>query len=60
MKAADIEGFYYPGDVVHWTDPDDGLCSRDIKIKTITSKGNMVVITDVHGDTLECFPWELS
>jgi len=49
-----------PGDEVFWNDPDAGACSRPYTIGTIKIKGTIVSITDVSGDTLECFGHELS
>lgn len=48
-----------PGDEVHWTDPDLGLGSRTYTIQTIRIRGDIVNLTDVDGDSLECYVWEL-
>lgn len=48
------------GDEVFWTDPDDNRCSRYYTIANIKILGNVVRITDVNGDSLECFADELS
>jgi len=48
------------GDEVCWTDPDNGICSKSLIINTIEIIGDMVVITDENGDTLECLAEELS
>lgn len=55
-----------PGDRVTWNDPDDGLCSRTVAIKSIeiqydedTGDIEHVAITDVDGSDLECLPDEL-
>jgi hypothetical protein len=48
------------GDKVFWNDPDDGLTSRTIKIQSISVRGEMVMITGVDGDYLECYAGELS
>lgn len=50
----------HPGDEVHWTDPDEGLCSRTMTIQSIEVKGDIVCIQDKNGDVLECFAKELS
>jgi hypothetical protein len=47
-------------DEVFWDDPDEGLCSRSIQIQSIEFHGDMVRITDVSGDELECYASELS
>ena len=48
------------GDEVYWTDPDEGAASRVYKIRTIEVIGEIVVITEPDGSSLECFPSELS
>ena len=49
-----------PGDEVHWTDPDGGLCSRDFVIAEIHIQGDeRVSIVSVEGDDLEAYPREL-
>ena len=48
------------GDEVFWNDPDEGLCSRYIIIQTIEVKGDIVVIQEDDGTTLECFAEELT
>lgn len=47
---------------VHWTDPDNGLCSRDYTIDTIgcNHSDNTVMIQDFEGDVLQCPAEELS
>lgn len=49
-------------DEVYWNDPDNGLCSKTLKILKIEVRKPLqtVIITDVNGDTLECFASELS
>lgn len=51
-----------PGDEVFWNDPDGGKCSRHLTIHDIEIRKQSlsVIITDVNGDTLECFASELS
>lgn len=49
-----------PGDIVHWTDPDGGSCSRNYTIDCIDVREDMVTIEDEDGDVLECPPEELS
>jgi hypothetical protein len=48
------------GDSVWWDDPDDGICSRLYKIKTIRIGGVIIFIEDEKGDFLECEAHELS
>lgn len=48
------------GDEVYWNDPDEGTCSRYLTIQTIDVNGEVVVITDKQGLTLECLASELS
>jgi hypothetical protein len=48
------------GDEVFWNDPDDGICSRNIKIQQIEFHGDVIQITDVNGDYLEVKIDELS
>jgi hypothetical protein len=50
----------HPGDEVFWNDPDEGLCSRVYRIASIRVIGEVVQITDVEGDALECLAEELS
>lgn len=50
----------HTGDEVTWNDPDDGLCTRTLKIQEITIVGDIVQIIDDHGTYLECFKHELS
>lgn len=49
-----------PGDEVHWTDPDDGACSKDVVIRSCEAVDDMFFIVDVDGGELECLPKELS
>lgn len=50
-----------PGDTVHWSDPDEGLCSKDIKIKSIEIRQDLktVILVDESDAVLECFAGEL-
>lgn len=51
------------GDEVRWNDPDNGLCSKTIKIATIKVRPCFdftVIITGDDGSYLECFAFELS
>ena len=50
----------HTGDEVFWNDPDDGETSRNINIQSIKIQGEMVCITGVDGDYLECYACELS
>lgn len=49
----------HAGDEVHWNDPDDGICSRTLTIKSIEVKGEHVCVEDADGAVVECFPREL-
>jgi len=68
MKLAEVRKLHN-GDEVFWTDPDDGLTSRTIKIQSIKvlapndgeEYGDEVIcIYGKDGDELECFAHELS
>ena len=48
------------GDEVHWTDPDQGLCSKTIKILAIEKVGNVAIIAGDDGSMLQCYARELS
>lgn len=48
------------GDEVYWEDPDEGRCSRVIKLYSIEQVGEAVRIVDIYGDVLECLLEELS
>lgn len=51
----------HAGDEVYWNDPDNGLCSKTIKIATIEVRPcYTVIITGDDGSYLECFASELS
>lgn len=50
----------HSGDEVFWNDPDDGAGSRYYVIQSAVVSGEVVTITDVDGDVLECFAGELS
>lgn len=41
------------GDAVYWNDPDDGACSRWVRIKDISVKGDCVTIQELDGDIIE-------
>jgi len=49
----------HSGDKVHWTDPDNGLCSRQLVIGSIKINGDIVRILDKDGNYLECLAKEL-
>jgi len=52
---------YHKGDEVHWTDPDEGACSRTLQINTIEYLPDDVVrITGNNGVFLECLLSELT
>lgn len=56
------------GNVVHWNDPDNGICSRTLKIKTIevmedeeeNDEDHVLSIIDEDGSELDCLASELS
>jgi len=48
------------GDEVYWNDPDDGRCSRILKVSSIVYKGDFVSIEEQSGAVVECFLSELS
>jgi len=58
MTKAQVKKLH-KGDEVHWTDPDEGKCSRTLTIQSVTIHGDVVVIQDKDGDVLECWPREL-
>lgn len=50
----------HQGDEVFWNDPDEGLCSRTLKIHSIELRfPNVVKIEEVDGSVVECFAREL-
>jgi len=59
MTPAQIKNLQ-PGDEVYWSDPNEGAASRVYKIRTLEVIGDIVVITEPDGSTLECFAKELS
>lgn len=50
----------HSGDEVFWNDPDNGTCSRVLKIHSIEVHGDVAVIQEVDGSVVECFIKELS
>jgi len=60
LQDQDDEVQLHSGDEVYWNDPDEGRCSRHLTIQSITFKGDVIVIVDQEGQTLECFAHELS
>lgn len=56
----------HAGDEVFWNDPDEGACSRTLKISYITYHGEIgdadciIQITERDGSLVECFAKELS
>ena len=48
------------GDKVFWTDPDDGLCSRVVRVEAARVVGEFVYLKDEDGSELQAFPHELS
>jgi hypothetical protein len=54
-----------PGDEVFWNDPDQGLCSRTVKVSAIEIYNEedgdcSMLITSPDGDDLACFASELA
>jgi hypothetical protein len=49
----------HPGDEVQWYDPDGGLASRILKIKTITLKQQCFTIEETDGSVVEGYLSEL-
>jgi len=47
------------GDEVFWNDPDEGACSRILKVLSIEVTDNVAAIQDVDGSIVECFVEEL-
>jgi len=45
--------------LVFWRDPDNGRCSRFVRIQTIEVIGSVVRIQTTDGDDLECLASEL-
>jgi hypothetical protein len=58
MSAEQAEQLH-PGDFVWWIDPDSGRCNKVIHIRFIEVIDEVVRISSVTGDTLECFAEEL-
>jgi hypothetical protein len=50
----------HPGDEVYWNDPDNEECSRRLIIQSIEFANEVVKITCVDGNYLECLASELS
>lgn len=49
-----------PGDEVKWNDPDDGICSRTIRIQSMMWTGpDSIMLTDSDGDDIEVWITEL-
>lgn len=59
MNAKDISK-YTIGDTIYWNDPDDGKTSRYFTIADLKVEGDIVKITSIWGDYIECLPEELS
>lgn len=60
MTREQVESLH-PGDLVFWNDPDEEICSRFYTIQSIELvDDNVVRITDVSGDELECYIDELA
>ena len=59
MTKAQVKKLH-SGDEVYWNDPDNGVCSRVLKIQSIEIKGDIVAIQEPNGAVVECFAKELS
>ena len=59
MTIEEVKELQYHDEVL-WTDPDNDECTRVYTIQTIVVTGDVVHITDLSGDELECFCHELS
>jgi hypothetical protein len=51
-----------PGNNIRWNDPDHGLCSRDIVVKsfTIEEGDDIISLYGQEDDYLQCFAHELT
>ena len=59
MRIRDIKQLH-KGDEVFWNDPDEGACSRTLKIHSIEFfPPNLVRIMEVDGSVVECYAREL-
>ena len=47
------------GSEVWWKDPDNNTCSRSYTIRKINIKGDVIGITDIDGNYIECYSHEL-
>jgi hypothetical protein len=59
MRVTDVKKLHR-GDEVYWNDPDEGTCSRTLKILAIEVTGNVVCITEKDGSMVECYARELA
>jgi len=55
----------HSGDEVFWNDPDDGACSRYLRIQSIdvgSDNGDLTIVSimEVGGSVVECFAKELT
>jgi hypothetical protein len=59
MRISDVKKLH-SGDEVFWNDPDEGTCSRMLKIHSIEFvPPNVVKIEEVDGSVVECYAREL-
>ena len=58
MLVSDVKKLK-PWDVIHWIDPDDGSCSRDLVVRYTEVIGSIVCVEDVDGSVLKCHVDEL-
>lgn len=49
----------HSGDEVYWNDPDNGACSRILKIRNIEVWEDAVSIEEIDGSVVECYIEEL-
>jgi hypothetical protein len=50
-----------PGDEVKWNDPDEGRCSRILKVKSVEFLGESAIsIMEEDGSVVECYARELA
>ncbi len=59
MTLEEVSELLY-GDEVVWNDPDGGVCTKVVTIRSIQIIGDIVRIVDIEGDELECYASELS
>jgi hypothetical protein len=60
MDMQQVRGLQH-GDQVYWNDPDNGICSRLLKVRSVKELGDegAVRIIEIDGGEIECFAHEL-